>query len=79
MLVLFAINRKYLINDKTALTEVAEFERAPQHFGERVQKILSNLGASAGELGAAVENITQLHRDCVDLAEGLYRPRFKLP
>jgi predicted nucleotidyltransferase len=44
VLVLFALNRKYLINDKTALAEVAEFERAPREFGPRVQKTLAHLG-----------------------------------
>jgi predicted nucleotidyltransferase len=29
VLVLFALNRKYLLSDKTALAEIAEFERAP--------------------------------------------------
>jgi predicted nucleotidyltransferase len=46
VLVLFALNRKYLINDKTALAEIAEFERAPRDFGPRVQKTLRHLGAS---------------------------------
>lgn len=37
-LALFALNRKYLINDKTALAELAEFERVPRAFGPRVQR-----------------------------------------
>jgi hypothetical protein len=76
---LFALNRKYLINDKTALAEVAEFERAPQEFGPRVQKTLANLGASQAELVAAVTSIAQLLRETVTLAEGLYRPCYTLP
>jgi hypothetical protein len=35
VLVLFALNRKCPINDKTALEEVGEFERVPQEFGPR--------------------------------------------
>lgn len=77
--VLFALNRKYLINDKTALAEVAEFERAPREFGPRVQKALGHLGTSAAELGAAVESIAQLLRETIDLTEGRYQPRFTLP
>jgi predicted nucleotidyltransferase len=76
---LFALNRKYLINDKTALSEVAEFERAPREFGSRVQKTLANLGASQAELVAAVTSIAQLLQETVTLAEGLYRPCFTLP
>jgi predicted nucleotidyltransferase len=79
VMVLFALNRKYLINDKTALAEVAEFERTPKDFGSRVQKTLAQLGMSPGELGAAVESVERLFRETVELAEGLYRPRYKLP
>jgi predicted nucleotidyltransferase len=77
--VLFALNRQYPINDKTALAEVVEFQRAPREFSARVQKALSHVGSSPAELLAAVEAITQLHRETVELADGLYQPRFKLP
>ena len=79
VLVLFALNRKYPINDKTALAEVAEFERAPQGFGPRVQKTLSRPGASSADLGIAVESVAQLVRETIKLAGGLYRPRYALP
>src|SRR5262249_37732382 len=46
LLALFALNRKYLVDDKTALAEVAEFERAPRDFGARVQNTLADLGES---------------------------------
>lgn len=79
VLVLFALNGKYLINDKTALAEIAEFERAPREFGPRVQKILANLGISPSDLLAAVDGVAQLLRDTLALAEGLYRPRYTWP
>lgn len=79
VLALFALNRKYLLNDKTAIAEVAGFERAPREFGARVQKTLAGLGSSAGELVAAVENIAQLHRETVELSEGLYQPCYTPP
>jgi predicted nucleotidyltransferase len=79
LLVLFALNRKYLMDDKTALAEVAEFERAPREFGPRVQKTLAHLGDSPAELRAAVESVAQLFRETVALTDGLYQPRFKLP
>jgi hypothetical protein len=79
VLVLFALNRSYPINDKTALAEVAEFRRAPREFSARVQKALSHVGSSPAELLAAVEAVTELHRETVELAEGLYQPRFTLP
>jgi len=79
VLVLFALNRKYPINDKTALAEVVEFDRAPREFGARVQQIVGHLGNTDAELNAAVESVGQLIGEVVELAEGLYRPRFRLP
>jgi hypothetical protein len=79
VLALFALNRHYPLNDKTALAEVNEFDRAPRAFGPRVQKTLAHLGASSAELVAAVESVELLARETVALAEGLYQPRFLLP
>lgn len=79
VLVLFALNRKYLLNDKTALVEIAEFELAPRKFGPRVQKTMAHLGVSAAKLLNAVESIAQLFRDTVELTDGLYQPRYTLP
>jgi predicted nucleotidyltransferase len=79
VLVLFALNRKYPINDKTALAEVAEFEHAPREFGPRVQKTLAHLGASPAELVNAVESIAELVQETVELTGGLYQPRYTLP
>ena len=79
VMVLFALNRKYPVNDKTALPEVAEFERAPREFGIRVQRTLAHLGASPVELGAAVDSIARLLQETAELASGLYTPRYTLP
>jgi hypothetical protein len=54
VLALFALNRKYLQDDKTALAEIAEFERAPRAFGPRVQQTLAHLGDSSEELSDAI-------------------------
>jgi hypothetical protein len=79
VLVLFALNRKYPINDKTALAEIAGFERAPREFGPRVQMTLAYLGASPAELVAAIEGVSKLVQETVELTDGLYRPRYALP
>lgn len=79
VLALFALNRRYLLNDKTALEEVAEFPCAPQEFVPRVQKTLAHVGHSSAELVAAVASIAQLHGEILSLTEGLYQPRFTLP
>jgi predicted nucleotidyltransferase len=76
VLVLFALNRRYPINDKTVLAEIAEFERAPRDFGPRVQITLARLGATPGELVAAVESIAQLVGETIELTNGLYQPRY---
>jgi hypothetical protein len=69
-MVLFAVNRRYLVNDKTALAEIGEMTRAPRDFGARVQATLAHLGATSAELLEAVERITRLFRETVDLTEG---------
>ena len=79
VLVLFALNGRYPINDKAALAEVAEFELAPREFGPRVRRVLARVGASPGELTAAIESIVEVLRETVELAVGLYQPRFTLP
>lgn len=73
VMVLFALNCTYLVNDKTALMEVMEFARAPRDFGPRVQHTLAHLGATAGELAAAVETVARLHREIIELADGTYQ------
>ena len=76
---LFALNRKYPINDKTALLETAEFQNAPRDFGSRVQASLAKLGTTSESLDAAREAISQLLHETINETAGLYQPRFKLP
>jgi hypothetical protein len=79
VMALFAMNRKYPLNDKTSLAEIAEFDTVPREFEPRVQAALERLGASPEELGTAVTSVTQLVRETVELASDLYRPQFTLP
>lgn len=79
ILVLFALNRQYPLNDKTTLAEIAEFTTSPQAFTPRVQQTLAHVGDSAAELVAVVESIAQLFQETVALTQGLYQPRFTLP
>ena len=78
VLALFSLNRKYPINDKTALAETTEFHSAPREFGPRVQQILGKLGGSSAELASAVNGVEELLRETAKLADGLYRPRYNL-
>jgi len=79
VLALFALNRVYLVNDKTALLEISGFERAPQEFGVRVQKTLGGLGDSATSLRAGVDSVEELLRESVALVAELYQARYSLP
>jgi hypothetical protein len=79
ILVLFALNRTYPINDKTALAEIAEFECAPPAFGDRVNAIFVRPGSSAQQLRVAIESIEALVRQTIDLTDGLYQRRYSLP
>jgi len=62
-LALFALNRCYLVNDKTLLDEIDGFALAPSGFRERVATAVSAPGRTPGELGAAVEAIAALSRE----------------
>jgi hypothetical protein len=79
ILALFALNRTYPLNDKTALAEIGAFERAPRDFEPRVNELFACLGASVAELDAAVERVGRLLHETTELASGLYEPRFVLP
>jgi len=79
ILVLFALNRTYPLNDKTALAEIAEFACAPPAFGDRVNGLFARLGTSSEELRAAVDRVGELVGQSIALTDGLYRSRYSLP
>jgi hypothetical protein len=79
VLALFALNRAYLLNDKTALAECAGFAHAPRQFAPRLQSILSRLGASDVELAETLTALGELFHETVALTCGLYSPRYRLP
>jgi predicted nucleotidyltransferase len=74
VLVLFALNRIYLLNDKTALAEANEFRIAPERFGSRVGSLLARPGGSVETLETAVYGVAELFRETVELAGDLYTP-----
>ncbi|MGH7289753.1 MAG: DUF4037 domain-containing protein [Myxococcota bacterium] len=78
VLALFALNRRHLLNDKTALAEIAEFEHAPRDFGPRAQETLARVGSSPAELTASVDAIARLFRETIGLCDGLYQARYAL-
>ncbi len=75
VLVLFALNRTYLLNNKTALDEIDAFTQAPRAFGRRVREIAAAPGATVEELDTAVQATAGLFRETAALAGELHRRR----
>ncbi len=71
VLVLFALNRSYPVNDKTALEEIASFPLAPEGFAPRINRLLSRPGRTPGQLSASVEGLAGLYAEIVTLTDGL--------
>jgi hypothetical protein len=79
ILALFALNRRYPVNDKTALAEVSAFECVPLQFGQRVQETLAHPGVSSVELLRSVDTMRRVFRETAHLAQALYQPRYMFP
>ncbi|MGI9433066.1 MAG: nucleotidyltransferase domain-containing protein [Myxococcota bacterium] len=75
VLVLFALNERYPVNDKTALDEIAEMERAPDEFGRRVRALLASIGGDATVLNGSCAQMATLFREVTALSDGLYVAR----
>lgn len=73
VLVLFALNRRWLLSDKTALEEIAGFAAKPRAFPERVRALLARLGETPAELAAALAAEAELVAEVRALAGPLYR------
>jgi hypothetical protein len=72
LMTLFSLNRRYPLNDKTALAEAAEFDCVPREFAPRVHKTLAHPGTSSAELKGAVDAIAQLLQETIEIADDLY-------
>ena len=79
VLALFALNRVYFVNEKTAVDEIGKFEVAPSRFGDLLQSILSRPGSSRAELSSAIEGMSRLFREVVELSESMYEARYRMP
>ncbi|MFT3729548.1 MAG: DUF4037 domain-containing protein [Terricaulis sp.] len=78
VLALFALNRVYLVNDKTALAEIDEFAQAPPSFSGRVWLMLGAIGHDAGDHQVSLETCRRLFADVKALAGGAYCPAWNL-
>lgn len=77
--VLFALNRAYFTGDKGAAPATAAFSIAPADFDDRLRAILAAPGANAKGLSSAVESSAGLIASVVELAAGIYQPKYRLP
>lgn len=79
VLVLFALNRRHLLNDKTALAEIEGFPQAPRDFAPRVTRLLARLGETRQELARSVDAASRLVAETVDLCGALYQRPYPRP
>ena len=73
--VLFAVNRRYFISDKTALAEIETFPLAPASYRKRVENVLGEPGRTSEQLAHSVEEMGQILLSAVALA-GSYMPKY---
>jgi predicted nucleotidyltransferase len=64
----FAINRRYRVNDKTALAELADAEHAPRDFAARARAVFTKLGETSEALCDSVETLTRIATELVTVA-----------
>lgn len=62
-LVLYALNRRFYMNEKGAFLESAGFALRPAQFHERVGEILGAIGADAKAFAASLEAMRAAHRE----------------
>jgi hypothetical protein len=79
VLVLFALNRRWLLSDKTALAELAGFAEAPRDFGARVTRALARIGESPEQLARANADFAELVAETILLCGSLYRRPYPRP
>ncbi len=62
-LVLYALNRQFYLNEKSAFLQSAEFELRPARLHERAGQILGAIGTDASALVASVDAMREAHRE----------------
>jgi len=78
VLALFALNRRYLVNDKTAIAEISEFAIVPPNFETRLVEILADIGASVEALNSRIGAMRDLFTEVRVLAGDLYTPTWRV-
>ena len=77
VLAVFALNRTYPLNDKTAMLEIEMFPIRPEDFGARLESIQAKLGSTPESLAASVSSIGALFGEVRALAGSRYAPPWR--
>jgi hypothetical protein len=78
VLALFALNKTYLLNDKTSLVEISGFSKAPSDFAPRLEAALANIGNSPESMQRALDEMTALFLETKALVGDAYTPSFAI-
>ena len=62
-LVLYALNRQFYLNEKSAFLQSAEFPIRPAQLHDRVAKLLGTIGTDVAALKASIAAMRAAHRD----------------
>jgi nucleotidyltransferase-like protein/uncharacterized protein DUF4037 len=76
VLALFALNRRYLLSEKTALAELDGFELAPRGFSRRVRELLARVGETPAEQSRSVAALAAIVEETIAVSGPLYRRPF---
>jgi nucleotidyltransferase-like protein/uncharacterized protein DUF4037 len=75
---LFALNEVYFMTDKNAMDRIANFKISPPGYVEQMRPLLARPGQTASELRRSVTGCEAAWARVVELAGGLYEPKFRL-
>ncbi len=67
-LVLYALNRRFFLNEKGALAESRRFAIKPSRFHDTAANVLGSIGATSAELSASVDSFQSLVAELSQLA-----------
>ena len=73
MQVLFALNARYVINEKGSMEAADALPLRPEDFGEIVETVLARPGESPGQLSRSVRRLEELSAAVVRLCAGSSR------
>lgn len=73
-LVLYALNRKFYLNEKGAFAESRGFSITPSRFHDTVASILGNIGATPAEMSASIVSFQSLAAELRQLATSQTAP-----